>query len=49
MGQRPVELWSPGINESQWGANTGESGDDLDVSLVQGPALLNFNTEKVRR
>lgn len=43
-----MELWRPGINESQWGANTGESDDDLDVSLVQVSALLNFNTEKVR-
>lgn len=49
MGQLPVELWRPGINGSPWGTNTGESGDDLDVSLVQGPALLNFNTAKVRR
>ena len=42
-----MELWRPGINESQKGVNTGETGEDLRVSLAsQVVALLKLLTQK---
>lgn len=41
-GRLPVELRRPGITQSQWGANTGGSRHDLDISLVQIPATVEF-------
>lgn len=39
-GGLPVELRRPGMNESQWRANTGDSHGDLDISLGRIPATV---------